>query len=281
VAELLYDWNIFLDRGIYSKLEKIEKELEILKNEHMGEKIYDYNTASLLKYHLDDKERNVVEYIRNNPGCNKQCVVEHFNVTQIPGLSRNPTFRIINDLIKRGILIEDKDRHNRNTHKLFLNERNIVLSVSKEIDDFRNIFLELLKNPSLANIQNDKDKKKILNYIDNFHSTFISVYIFRALPAFIKMIDYKQTLQELYNIIFINIILVQEEYSKFDNPLRTSHFADTPLSTNICTDDDDYDLKIEIFKNNGMADQIIPLLERLHRINYRYAKQDRILSKIY
>lgn len=52
-----------------------------------------------------------------------------------------------------------------------------------------------------------------------------------------------------------------------------------PPYIEICTDDDDYDRKIQLFKNNGMQDQIIPLLGRLNGINYRYAKQHRILNQ--
>lgn len=154
----------------------------------------------------------------------------------------------------------------------------MVLSVSDEMEDFKNRFLELLKSPNLTNIYDDRDKKEILKYIDGFYSMFVSIYVFRALPAFRKMIGDKQTVHELYNIIFSNIYLLQEKYYEFDNPIQSSsHFMDAPLYIEICTDDDDYDRKIELFKNYGMQDQIIPLLERLDGINYRYAKQHRIL----
>jgi hypothetical protein len=261
------------------EFEKMKKDIEFLKRDRKSENSYEYNKNSLLKYNLADKERKVLEYIRDNLGCSKKSVVQHFNDTNIPGLSRNPTFKIIRSLIERKYVIEERDRHNKNTRKLFLNESNVVLSVTDEIEDFRNRFLELLKNPNLVNIQNDNDKKEILKYIDYFYSMFISIYMFRALPAFRKMINDKQTLHELYNTIFSNVNLLQEKYYEFDNPMQTSYFIDIPLSITICTDDDDYDRKIELFKNYGMQDQIKPLLERFDGINYRYAKHHRILSQ--
>lgn len=267
------------ERNIDFEIERIKKDIEFLKNECRNEKNYEYNKASLLKYNLIDKERMVIEYIRGHPGTSTQRVVEHFNGESIPGLSRNPIFNIIKSLIEREYLIKEKDRHNKNTHKLFLNERNVVLSVSDEIDGFKNIFLELLKNPNLVNIKNDNDKKEILTYIDQFYSKIISIYIFRALPAFRKMINHKQILYELYNIVSSNVNLLQEKYYEFNNPIQTSYFMDAPLYIDICTDDDDYDRKIELFTSNGMQDQIILLLKFLDGINYRYAKQHRILAK--
>ena len=268
--------RITLDSDV---LKKMQKDIEFLKTDVTERKSYEYDQTSLLKYNIDDKERMILEYVRNNPGTNKQSIIEHFNIKGIPGLSRNPIFKIIKDLIKRGYLTEERDRHNKNTLKLFLNDRNVILSVSNEIENFRNIFIELLKNPNLVSIKNDDGKKEILKYIDHFYSEFISIYIFRALPVFRKLINDKQTLHELYNIIISNVNLLVEKYYEFDNPIQTSYFMDTPLYINICTDDDDYDRKIEFFKNNGMQDQIVPLLERLDRINYRYAKQHRVLSQ--
>jgi DNA-binding MarR family transcriptional regulator len=260
------------------EIEKMKKDIESLKSALKSNINYEYNQTSLLKYDLADKERMILEYIRNNPGCNKQSVVEHFNNMDIPGLSRNPIFNIIKSLIERGYVIEERDRHTKNTRNLFLNEQHVILSVTEEIEDFRNRFLELLKNPNLVNIQNNNDKKNILKYIDRFYSTFISIYVFRALPAFRKMINDKQTLHELYNTIFSNVYLLQEQYYEFDNPMQMSYFLDAPLSITICTDDVDYDRKFKLFKNYGMEDQIKPLLERLDGINYRYAKQNRILG---
>jgi hypothetical protein len=255
----------------------MKKDIESLKRSHNNENEYEYNKNSLLRYNLADKDRMVLEHIRDNPGCNKQSVVEHFNGSDISGLSRNPIFKVVRSLVDRKYVIEERDRHNKNTRKLFLNESNVVLSVIDEIEDFRSRFLELLKNSNLVNIQNSNDKDEILKYVDHFYSMFVSIYIFRALPAFRKMINDKQTLHEIYNVIFSNVTLLQEKYYEFENPMQKSYFMDIPLSINICTDDDDYDRKIELFKDYGMQDQIKPLLERLDGINYRYAKQNRIL----
>ena len=257
----------------------MKKDIESLKRALKSNVNYEYNKTFLLKYNLADKERMVHEYIRDNPGCNKQSVVEHFNNMDIPGLSRNPIFNIIKSLIERGYVIEERDRHNKNTRKLFPNEQHVILSVTDEIEDFRNRFLELLESPHLTNIQNENGKNQILKYVDEFYSKFVGICIFRALPAFRKMISDKQTLHELYNVIFSNVILIQEKYYEFDSPIKTSYFMDTPSYIEVCTDDDDYDREIQLFKNNGMEEQIIPLLERLDGINYRYAKQHRILSQ--
>ena len=122
-GELLVNKKI----GDSDEFEKMKKDIEFLKNHLRTKKDYEYDKTSLQKYNLDDKERRVLEYVKDNSGCNKQSVVEHFNNMDIPGLSRNPIFNIIKGLIERKYISKERDRHNKNTHKLFLKQDNIVV----------------------------------------------------------------------------------------------------------------------------------------------------------
>jgi DNA-binding MarR family transcriptional regulator len=250
----------------------MKKDIESLKNDRRKEIASEYDKNYLLKSNFDDREIRIFEYIKDNPGCNKQSIIDHF--AEITGFSRNPIFKMIKNLIERKYINEKRDHHNKNTRKLFVNERNVILLVSNEMETFRNDFLELLKSTNLANIKND-DHKEILKVIDDYYREFIDICIHRSLPTFRKMINDEQILHKLDDIILNNIRLLHIKYCEFDNPIS---YLEAPPEVEKCTDDDDYDQKIQLFKSKGMQDQITTLLEQFHRINYRYAKQDRVLG---
>jgi len=118
--------------------EKFKKDMNFLKEKNE----YKSNSIPLLKADLDEKEREVLGYIKNNPLVNKDQIVKHFEGT--PGLSRIPVLKIIKSLIKRSYLIEQRSENNRHTRSLVVNENSKLLLVSKEMDDFKKYFFMLL-----------------------------------------------------------------------------------------------------------------------------------------
>jgi DNA-binding MarR family transcriptional regulator len=256
--------------------EKLKKDVNSLKERSE----YKSNSIPLLKTDLEEKERRVLGYIKNNPFVNKDQVVKHFEGT--PGLSRMPVFKIIKSLIKRGYLIEQRSENNRHTRSLVVNENSKLLLVSKEMEDFKKHFFMLLdkvkqkleQTKGNQRVASEKNKTEILSFVGHIYQQFVSIYMFRAILAWTNKLHDRQTLHELYSIILSNIMEIQLKYSDFVNTENVS-LASIPYNKEICTIND-YDQEIEIFKSNGFGKEIIPTLETLNGINYRYGKYNRL-----
>ena len=97
-----------------------------------------------MSYALNENKRRsiIIEYIKNNPGCNKQKVVNALDGQ----LSRVPILNTLKELKKERIIHELKEKQNSRDHKLFVNTGNIVVSVSQEIDELEKSFFSLFKS---------------------------------------------------------------------------------------------------------------------------------------
>ena len=84
------------------------------------------------------KERRdiVIDYISNNQGFNKQHIVSGLSNR----IGRVKVFHIIRDLVKDGIVREDKAKENSRDIKLFTDTENPLVAVPKELDEFERVF---------------------------------------------------------------------------------------------------------------------------------------------
>jgi DNA-binding MarR family transcriptional regulator len=256
--------------------EKLKKDVNSLKERSE----YKSNSILPLKTDLEEKEREVLEYIKNNPSVNKDQVVKHFEGT--PCLSRVPVFKIIKSLIKRGYLIEQRNENNRHTRSLAVNQKSILLSVSEEMDCFKKHFFvlqdrvkqKLQETKRNQRVIREKKKREILSSMGHIYQKFVSIYMFRAILAWTNKIHDKQTLHELYSIVLSNIMEIQLKYSEFGNTESVS-LASIPYNKDICTDDD-YENEIQAFRDNDLEKEFMPTLETLDGINYKYGKYNRL-----
>lgn len=89
---------------------------------------------------FSEVEKAVLGFIRARPGAAKQGVVDGLNKLY----SRVPVFRTINLLVKYGMVIERKDKTNRQKYNLFINSENLLVSLVKDFDDFEKAYAQLL-----------------------------------------------------------------------------------------------------------------------------------------
>jgi len=95
---------------------------------------------SLELFDFSDVEKAVLGFIRSNPGATKQGVVDGLNELY----SRVPVFRTINLLVRYGMVVERKDKSNRQRYNLFINSENLLVSLGKDFDDFEKAYERLL-----------------------------------------------------------------------------------------------------------------------------------------
>jgi hypothetical protein len=95
---------------------------------------------SLELFDFSEVEKAVLGFIRRSPGATKQGVVDGLNKLY----SRVPVFRTINLLVRYGMVVERKDKINRQRYNLFINSENLLVSLVKDFDDFEKAYEQIL-----------------------------------------------------------------------------------------------------------------------------------------
>ena len=88
-----------------------------------------------------NEEMQVIEYLRNNPGCTKEDLVRGV----INFSSKKTTLKILNELKREGVVTEEKEKRNSRAYKLFLHNEHILIALSKQITEFKQEFTKLLQ----------------------------------------------------------------------------------------------------------------------------------------
>lgn len=218
---------------------------------------------------ITDRQRLIINFIKEKPGSSKENVWRHFSKIA----ARDTIRKDLKSLEDEGLIISKSNEKNRQTHALFLNNRNIVLKVDEEIREFKNNLLAVLdklddvKKRGNIDISNS-NYDDIIEILREDYFKFISFYFFRAMLQWHKNIHDEQKLIQLYTILIKNIIDIQERISKF----VLGFVPAIPFDKEICTDDDDIPRHINAFSNIGIKGEYESLKNSLSKINYNYAK---------
>jgi len=290
-------------------VQEIKTKLDLIASEVNQGRKGSRNYQSITE--LGEEEREIVEYVADNPGVHQEGIVEYFKKSY----SRIPTIKRIKRLEDGHYLIA---RHVPKAHKhsLFVNEDNEVLSVTKEIDGFRGAFFSLLHKigqkinaieKENKNVRLDSRYEKILMDIEeelkqmliflhyNIYEKIILTYTSRAILLWSHKIQDKQMLSNLYHVIIFKIIEIQQEVVKFEKELKRIHqryyeffnaykpdhfsIGSIPYHEEICTDND-YQQEEQLFEKYRLRKEIVSVLDKLDCINYRYAKTAHFIEDI-
>jgi hypothetical protein len=124
-------------------LEKLQNDIDRLKRNKRASDITTRDSKRTHEeYDFTEREKSIYEYIRNNPGSTKQDVVSNFEGIY----SRSPIFNTIDQLEKEEIVIVRHDEHNRHVYRLFINNKNILVSLIKDLNSFKQSFFNLIDN---------------------------------------------------------------------------------------------------------------------------------------
>lgn len=131
--------RIIVDRD---ELEKVRESLDYLlekgrRQDTVGsaapEPVYDSS------YKLDEQETKIVDYLKKNPGCTKEDVVEN-----VKKYSRATIFRAIARLLERGVIITThKDSRDRINH-LHISFKKEIFSLEETLGVFQYAYSELI-----------------------------------------------------------------------------------------------------------------------------------------
>jgi hypothetical protein len=119
-----------------------------------------------------------MDFLANNQGCSIQ---ELYRAVK-KYMARMTMYSNLDGLKKEGLVIHEKNQYRRNS-KLFLVTTNLLVSVPKEIDQFKNYYLTLVKKTvkKIKKIESEAGEKQdlLIGVIEIFHM-FTSAYLFRS-----------------------------------------------------------------------------------------------------
>jgi predicted transcriptional regulator len=184
----------------------------------------------------DDRQRIILDFIRSNPSCNAQYVVEKLE-NQI---SRVTVFKILHKLMENGAVksyLENNQKRNARDHKLYVEEGNPLVSVRLELDKFEGAYFDLF-NKSLLELDTEHisatlvrirktrpyDASRAIEFLEQlgrlvenlFHIFYsmVDAYLFRFLFIWSRKISDQQVLQQLYSMVFSKIADMQTRISE-------------------------------------------------------------------
>jgi hypothetical protein len=229
---------------------------------------------------MDDSQRRrlVTEYIYNNPDCNKESVVK----AMYGKLSRVPVRNTIADLCEDNIVIIKKENQNSRDHKMVINTRSILLTVSKELDDFEKSFCILLKKVGkefdrlyLKNKQGSRDLAKmqpILNLLSECFHIFYEIvdsYLVRSVLQWSKVIGGRELKKQIYSTVFTKIADIHLRMSETLSSTKAGYlasFAEISFQRRIYSTEN-LVRHFDSFVNCDMENEIKDVLDSIWNIN--------------
>ena len=204
-------------------LEKIQKDIDRLKTNKRVEITTKDSKGIYVEYDFTEKEKRIYEYIKNNPGTTKQAVVNNFKGIN----SRIPILNAIDQLENGRIIIVRKDEHNSQVHRLFINSENILVSLIKELDSFKQPFFKLIdKAMTISKQEGVHDwlaRSELVGALLFPYKHFIMKYNLNGLffPRDTKIDD--ETLHKKFTIVFDTM---QEVHAKLYKVMSDNRWID-------------------------------------------------------
>jgi hypothetical protein len=272
-------------------LKNIRKNIDVLIDNKFAtpSSISEALPSTIEKGNLSEKERNVLDYIRKNPGTTKKGVEDG-----IGKYSRVPVFRTISCLVRYGIVVVRKDENNSQIHHLYVNNENLLLSVIQDFDEFKRGFFPLLekvkekmrelesKRKSIHK-RDDKYEDKILKSEDDLlygivsiHRHVVDMYVIFASTIWPSKTHDRETLNKAY-LLFLDqiqesqskvseVIVIIDRPSNHDLRVRVRYLFDLISELGISYFREIY----ETFRRFKLLNEFKPVMDFLWNISFDY-----------
>ena len=213
------------------------------------------------KSDLDEKEKTILDYIKNNPGVIKQTVVDVFK--NKVGYSRKPVLKIVNKLERYGLIIIRPDKVNPRKHHLFVNNENALVLLIENLDSFKqNYFtiidsVELLDDNTISNMAFIEMSKLIESIILPFKSFILLMQY--------NLFGHTETPS--------NKLILDKKFAIFHTAMQEIHLKLYKSKIlKIFTDNNEEQLLVHLFanKSNGLRpENIIEMLKTFEQCGLR------------
>lgn len=236
---------------------------------------------------INDKSRkeDIINFLRNNPGCSKEELVRGVKNT----VSKKTVIKILKELEREEQIKIEKEKPNSRSYKLFLCSENILIVLDKQIRDINGDFRKLLEKievvmPELTLLPftNKKNRDTNLRMILFYEQLplFILKYLMQCLLlksiiVWPKFIQKEELRNKLNSLVFSEVSKIISDYSNYyNNKLIKNNIHQVNYKPNIS----DELIKLEnnilyfaffllICKKKGIAKEFENLIDKIWLIN--------------
>ncbi len=171
---------------------------------------------------IDDKELAILEYIKNNPGVNKEEVKKWASKQGI--YSYVTTQKVLDSFITSKIVNARKDKPNSQFYRLYIDQEDEILAIYQNLINFSKLYFPFLQeiiciyNEQHSRSSNPKGKEEsttlLIVAIWNFDFAIDSV-IFQIRFVWSKNYEDKKMLLDLYSKMFAKIVDMQKMFLEY------------------------------------------------------------------
>jgi hypothetical protein len=233
---------------------------------------------------LDERELRIFEYIRNNPGRSKEDVARGMNGNP----SRITVLNILGRLEKEERITARRPKPNSQIYELFVNEKNLVASLTLNITEFEKAFFILLDSVNqkfsereanldinnndntdsiddtdISELKYIREKYRIIESLITLYRHYLGMYFLHATFKWSKIAD-KQTLDKLHRLFYNSIEKAQRRLFDIKIGADRSHLISDPITYNLFElKPDKLDDFFKYFQGFGLTDQADKVLNNL------------------
>jgi len=191
---------------------------------------------------MDSAQRRklIIDYLNANPGSNQQDIVRHLEGKS----SRQTVLKDVGQLQEDEIIYYETQKENSRDHKFYVKDDNILVSVSKELDEFdKNYFSALtkikekfdklyLKTKKGRAIGETKEQnlvafKPLLNVLSQSVEILyevLDVYILRCILVWPNTVKKEDIIKKLYSIVISKISDIQFRMKEILSSFKAGNF---------------------------------------------------------
>jgi hypothetical protein len=232
----------------------------------------------------EERRRNIVlDFIIENQGCNIEFLVKGVNNY----VGRVKVFRVLDNLEEEKKVRRTKEKPNARNVKLFVDIKNPLVVVPRELTEFGNNFLRFYKSSIekfslIDKIKTNPSHYNLIIYPLHMFSDVNNFYNIHSLFVWPKLIHDKSLLKNLYSHVFTQISAIQIKILQMKNSLQPrnrepneillkSMFLDRVLEVDKWTNYMSKMMKYyDAFVKFGMKEQIEPVLDFIWNLSSPY-----------
>lgn len=220
------------------------------------------------------RRKKIIDFISEHQGCRAEDVVEGVK----NDIGRGKVFSILKSLKAESIVLTEKEKPNSREHKLFVDINNPLVIATKELDEFKKVFMVFLEQVRRhRDVYNGPDidvlDRRLINAVRLF-GKFVHCCTMRSILDWSPKIKDKDSLDKLFSIVYSRVSNMQIELAGIINPpLQASQLRMGFTGEDIYDFSrilrgsmmlGEYDLReIESYKRFGLENEVKPVIDYL------------------
>jgi hypothetical protein len=229
----------------------------------------------------ETRRTDIVEYIINHQGCTRADLEKGLEAR----MSKKTIHKWVAEMIEEEVIHEEVKKNSRN-RKLYINENNLLVSVPRDLDQFKSAYISLYDNitekiivpsmfvgcfPEQFDISGTIPIEKISQLSDEILSVFfrmVDSVLLTSIMEWPKRIQDKEDLKSLYQTAFTKIVDMLLEIAEYhETPKSIMNYDMRKLAIKKLEGGGSLFKYWEKFKGYGMRQEIEKVIDSLWNID--------------